>query len=121
MKPDRRNAPVRCFITISSLAMLVFLAACRSDKPAEVYPSEDWLTVTRNAHIPLPLTTPFDNTPQLRTEYLEAYQDGYRSGLTGMYLTFRKPLAGDTTARIKGWQDGGEAGLKEYFFRNNRR
>ena len=120
MKPVRGFEPVRCFIAIPCLALLLGLAACRSDKSAEVYPSQDWLTVVRNAHIPLPVTTPFDNTPPLRAEYLEAYQDGYRSGLTGMYLTFRKPPAEASTASIKGWQDGGDAGLKEYFFRNNR-
>ena len=101
--------------------MLVFLAACQSDKTADAYPPVDGLAVARNAQVPLPATTPFDDTPPLRTEYLEAYRDGYRSGLTGMYMTFRKPPNGASTARTKGWQDGGDAGLKEYFFRKNRR
>jgi hypothetical protein len=121
MKPDRWFEPVRCFIAILCLSMLVSLTACQSDKSADVYPPVDGLAVARTAPVPTPVTTPFDASPQLRAEYLEAYQDGYRSGLMGMNIIFRKPPKGASTACTRGWQDGGDAGLKEYFFRKNRR
>jgi hypothetical protein len=121
MKPVWRFEFMRLFIAISSLSMLVSLTACQSDKSTDIYPPVDGLAAARSAPVPTPITTPFDASQPLRTEYLEAYRDGYRSGLTGMYLTFRKPTKGASPARTTGWQDGGDAGLKEYFFQKNRR
>jgi hypothetical protein len=108
-------------MTIIFSSLLAFLAACQSDHSANVPPPADVLADARNAPVPMPVTTPFDATPRLRDEYLEAYRDGYRSGLTGMNIIFRKPPAGGPPARSAGWRDGGDAGLKEYFFRKNRR
>jgi hypothetical protein len=121
MKPDRRLEPGRCFFTLASLSLLVSLSACQADKPANVYAPVDGLAVARSAPVPVPATTPFDGNPQLRTEYLDAYRDGYRSGMTGMNILFRKPPEGVPNPRTKGWRDGADAGLKEYFIRKKRR
>lgn len=121
MKPDWRSGPGRCFIAVIASLTLFAVSACRSDNTARAYPPADALADARTAEVPTPVTTPFDATPKLRSEYLEAYQDGYRSGLTGMNIIFRKPPAGASAALRKGWQDGGDAGLKEYFFRKDRR
>ncbi len=101
--------------------MLLFLSACQSEPPANVYAPSDDLAAARSAPVPIPATTPFDATPQLRAEYLAAYQDGYRSGLTGMNIQFRKPPDGASDARITGWRDGAAAGLKEHFYQKSRR
>ncbi len=101
--------------------MLVCLSACQSEQPVNVYAPPDDLAVARSAPVPTPATTPFDATPQLRAEYLAAYQDGYRSGLTGTNIQFRKPPDGAPETRITGWRDGSAAGLKEYFYRKHQR
>jgi hypothetical protein len=122
MKPDRRPEPLRGFVVIACFSTLVFLPACQSDRPANVYAAPvDGLAVARSAQVPTPATTPFDATPQQRTEYVNAYQDGYRSGLTGMSILFRKPSDTVQTARVRGWRDGADAGLKEYFYRKKKR
>jgi hypothetical protein len=122
MKQDRRLEPVRCFIALLSLSLLFSLSACQSDQPTNVYPTPvNALGDARDAPVALPATTPFDATPKLRAEYLEAYPDGYRSGLTGMNILFRKPSETTQTVRAKGWRDGADAGLKEYFYRKKRR
>jgi len=120
MKQDWRFDPVRCFIAIFSFAMLLSLPACQSGKPRNVYAPANELAVARSAQVPTPATTPFDANPQLKTEYLDAYHDGYRSGLTGMNILFRKPPEGVPNPRTKGWRDGVDAGLKEYFYRKKR-
>jgi len=121
MKPDRRFEAGRCFTALITLSLLISLSACQSDKPANVYNPEDDLAVARSAPVPTPATTPFDANPALRAEYLEGYQDGYRSGMTGNNILFRKPPAGVPNPRSKGWRAGDDDGLKAYFARKNRR
>ena len=69
------------------------------------------VTTAWKTDVPLPSTTPFDASPDSRTTYLEAYRDGYRSGLTSLNVEFRLPASSDT-ARWRGWQDGAAAGSK---------
>jgi len=69
------------------------------------------VTTAWNADVPMPSTTPFDSSPDSRAAYLEAYRDGYRSGLTSLNVEFRVPPASDTV-RWRGWQDGASAGSK---------
>jgi hypothetical protein len=120
MKQDRRFEPVRCFITILAFSLLASLPACQSSRPRNAYAPADGLGDARNAPVPTPATTPFDANPQQKTEYSDAYRDGYRSGLTGMNILFRKPPEGVSNPRTKGWRDGVDAGLKEYFYRKKR-
>jgi hypothetical protein len=120
MKRNPRLEPVRGSIVIAAFLTLVLLPACQSDRPANIYTPGNSLTVARDATVPVPATTPFDGTPQLRAEYVAGYQDGYRSGLTGMNILFRKPSDTGQTPRARGWREGADAGLKEYFYRKKR-
>jgi len=121
MNPNRWPEAVRGSITAFCFSLLVFLTACQSDQPASPYPSTEGLAAAREAQVQTPASTPYDDSPQQRQVYLEAYADGYRSGLTGMNILFRKPNDAASTVRIRGWRDGADAGLKEYFFRKNKR
>ncbi len=71
------------------------------------------LDAVRNADVPVPSVTPFDSKPEERIAYLDAYREGYRSGLASLNVLFHKPDASDTV-RTQGWQAGASAGFSKH-------
>src|SRR6266542_1708013 len=66
--------------------------------------------------IPLPEKTPFDNDPQARTQYLEAYRCGFAGRVTGMIITRCGILS---TATEQGYRDGDQTGEKLHSLRRD--
>jgi hypothetical protein len=70
------------------------------------------LAQVATAPVPLPDVTPYDSHAAGRQTYLESYQDGYRTGLTGYYITplfqdgphHRERVAGYYAGLSAGWQ-----------------
>jgi len=100
---------IRTSATIVSLTVLLVLAACKSPESSSGSFSVHQLEAARKAEVPLPASTPFDEAPNSRAAYLEAYRDGYRSGLVEYKVVFHPPDAGDAI-RQAGWDAGNAAG-----------
>jgi hypothetical protein len=59
--------------------------------------------------IPVPERTPFDEDASARAKYLEAYRDGFATGVTGMIVT---RCFIQSSALVHGYRDGEEAGAR---------
>ena len=62
--------------------------------------------------VPLPTVTPYESNPLKKQEYLEAYVDGYQTGISGIFRTCC--FAPDHTTRGYG---AGQAMANEIYFR----
>jgi hypothetical protein len=102
------------FILICLSALL--FAGCKAQPQASINISEE-LAAARVAEVPLPTATPFDSSPTERAAYLEAYRDGYRSGLVSLNVLINEPAAGNTfySARTNGYFAGERAGFFKHF------
>jgi hypothetical protein len=100
-------------IRILGLAVLMGLAACRSQQRISANHETEELRLEQQAEVPMPSTTPFDSSPPNRAAYLEFYAYGYRSGLVALNVLFHKPEPTDAV-RTQGWQDGASAGLSAH-------
>lgn len=58
---------------------------------------------------PSPTHTPYDADASSRVAYLDSYRDGYRSGLTGFYITPLFELHDHHRERVDGYYDGQSA------------
>ena len=105
---------MRFFIAFLSLPMALLLSACQSQHSATSEDTMQQLDAAREADVPVPSVTPFDSNPEERVAYLDAYRDGYRSGLVSLNVLFHKPDASDTV-RTQGWQAGASAGFGKHF------
>ena len=103
----------RIFTSLLSLPILLLLSGCQSQNAAKGDLATHQLDAARNADVPLPSITPFDATPEARAAYLEAYRDGYRSGLVSFNVLFHQPEKTDTI-RMPGWQAGASAGFSKH-------
>ena len=61
---------------------------------------------TRDAPVPLPKTTPYDNDPDARRVYIDTFQNGYRRGLAGVFSTLCGVKWKYMRAEQQGWLDG---------------
>ena len=95
---------------ILSLGVVAVLVGCRSPQPISSDDSMQRLAAARVAEVPLPATTPFDSESAARAAYLDAYKDGYRSGLVSLNVLFQAPDEKDVI-RTRGWFDGARAGM----------
>src|SRR6185369_12824691 len=107
---------MRSFATILICLAVLTLAGCKSQSQTGVDLSQK-LAAARGAEVPLPATTPFDSSPNERAAYLEAYCDGYRSGLVSLNVLIGQPVVGTSyySARTNGWQTGVSAGFAKTF------
>ena len=105
---------MRIYAVIFSLPLLLLLGACQSLKRANPGEATPCLAAILSAEVPLPATTPFDSQPEARAAYLEAYCDGYHSGLASLNLLIRKPEMKDQV-RSPGWRAGVAAGFNQHF------
>ena len=107
------SGAVRCSAAMFSLPILLLLGACQSLKPVNSDGATPSMAVILSAEVPLPATTPFDSLPGARAAYLEAYCDGYHSGLTSLNMLIRKPDLKDQV-RSQGWRAGVDAGFNQH-------
>jgi len=107
---------MRAFTTIFICGAVLILAGCKSESRTGIDPVQE-LAAAKVAAVPLPATTPFDSLPGERAAYLEAYRDGYRSGLVSLNVLIGQPAVGDSfySARTNGWQTGVSAGFSAHF------
>ncbi len=118
---------------LCALLVPVLLAGCASYGPcgpglwvpwiawqdrADAKRADARIEAALHAEVPMPSATPFDADPAARGAYLEAYRDGYRSGLLafrsghdgGRYL-YPRPDVTHHATRVAGWEAGDQAGL----------
>src|SRR4051794_9606823 len=76
-----RSHAIRLRRNILCFAVSMGLVGCHSQPQKSSYDPMQQLAAARIAHVPLPATTPFDSAPDARAAYLDAYREGYRSGL----------------------------------------
>jgi hypothetical protein len=103
---------MRSFFTILICFASLAFTGCKSQSQTGVDASQQ-LAAARIAEVPLPAATPFDSLPNERTAYLEAYRDGYRSGLVSLSILIGYPAIGDSfySVRTYGWHSGASAGF----------
>jgi|SRR5690242_18573040 len=107
---------MRAFTIILVCGAVLILAGCKSEPQTGIDPAQE-LAAAKVAVVPLPATTPFDSLPSERAAYLEAYRDGYRSGLVSLNVLIGQPAVGDSyySARTNGWRSGVTAGFSAHF------
>ena len=109
---QKRSVIMKMKYAITILVGLpLLLNSCISARQAEgpdlLQMHQQRLAAVQNAEAPLPAKTPFDGNPADRRIYLEYYEKGYRTGLTGISLTHCGVEHPDhAEAEIKGWYEG---------------
>jgi len=106
---------MRLLSTLLTCLAVMALAGCKSHSEGSTDPLQE-LAAARIAEVPLPAATPCDSSSYARAAYLEAYRDGYRSGLVPLNVLIGSPAIGDNyySARTNGWAAGASAGLSAY-------
>jgi len=93
------------------LAAAVALSGCATHESDITLTYQQRLALHKDAPVPLPGTTPFDDDLAARAMYLDWYRDGHRSGLTGIWMTCCFPPGPYPQAQQRGWYDGQLEGL----------
>jgi hypothetical protein len=99
---------MRSLIILFAVAALSGCATSQSDITADY---RQRLALYKDAPVALPSKTPFDDDSAARGMYLDWYRDGYRSGLTGIFITCCFPPGPHPQAQQRGWADGQLLGL----------
>ena len=103
----------RVIVVIKVGLCVAFLGCASPHKTAAGHSYDDYkraLAEVATAPVPLPDRTPFDSNEEGRDTYLESYQDGYRTGLTGYYVTPDFQAGPHHRERVDGYYAGLSAG-----------
>lgn len=106
---------MRLFATILICWTVLILAGCKSRSQTGIDPAQE-LAAANVVEIPLPAPTPFDSFPSERAAYINAYRDGYRSGLVSVNVLIGWPAVGDRfySVRTNGWRASVSAGFSAH-------
>ena len=89
------------------MAALSLLAGCGTS-PEHSVPGA---TFSKNGiTVPLPIQTPFDNSPEARAAYLESFEHGFRIGYAGYTASYHMTYTRDLQAHSEGYFAGQAAG-----------
>lgn len=98
----KRNCiTVRCTVVFLSTLMLLTVSSCKTGQRVSARKPVMDATVTE---VPLPISTPYDYFGDGRTAYLEAYREGYQSGMPAFFNPYAR--VGVSDPRSVGWHDG---------------
>jgi hypothetical protein len=103
------------------IACLSFSGCASREKARDQFSLEEYkraLALVENQPVPLPKNTPYDRDPDNKRTYLTSYQEGYRTGLTGYYITPLFQGEPRHPERVAGYYDGMSAGW-QYWSTNN--
>jgi len=105
-------------LSVTSLTLTGCASHHKADERLSFESIKRALAAVATTPVPLPERTPFDADVEGRRTYLDSYQEGYRTGLTGYYITPLFEAAPHHGERVAGYYAGLSVGLQVWSLSN---